>query len=84
MCVALGYMKKIVWSVVALLAMASPSLAQDKKGYIGISLGPSVPLGDLASKDIDNESAGFAILSAIFDLSLEPASNLTWVKSSIY
>ena len=63
-------MKKIVWSVVALLAMASPSLAQDKKGYIGISLGPSIPLGDLASKDIDNESAGFATSGAIFDISV--------------
>ena len=83
MCVAL-FMKTIVWSFAALLAMASPSLAQDKKGYIGISLGPSIPLGDLASKDIDNESAGFATSGAIFDISVEPASNLTWVKSSIY
>ena len=63
-------MKRIVWSVVALLAIASPSLAQDKKGYIGISLGPSIPLGDLASKDIDNESAGFATSGAIFDISV--------------
>lgn len=43
--------------------------AQDKKGYIGISLGPSFPLGDLASKDPYNSASGWATTGAIFDIS---------------
>lgn len=41
--------------------------SQDK-GYIVISAGPSFPTGDFGSKDVDNESAGFANTGAIFDL----------------
>lgn len=62
-------MKKAVFSLVALLTMASLSYSQDEKGYIGISLGPSIPMGDLSSKDVDNEAAGFANSGAVFDIS---------------
>jgi len=43
-------------------------LAQDK-GYIAVSVGPSIPIGDFASKNINNVSAGFAAGGAIFDIS---------------
>lgn len=62
-------MKKVIFSLVALLTISSQSYAQDKKGYIGISIGPSIPTGDLASKDADNEAAGWANTGAIFDIS---------------
>ncbi len=32
----------------------------DKRGYIGLSLGPALPIGSLASKDVANNDAGFA------------------------
>ena len=46
-----------------------PSIGADHQGAIS-PFGPSIPLGDLASKDIDNESAGFATSGAIFDISV--------------
>lgn len=62
-------MKKIVFSLIMLLSLTTQSYAQETKGYIGISLGPSIPMGDLASKDIDNESAGWANTGALVDIS---------------
>jgi hypothetical protein len=55
--------------LVMLLMCSSLSQAQDDKGYIGFSLGPSIPLGDLSSKDYDSEEAGWAKTGAVFDLS---------------
>lgn len=62
-------MKKIITTTIAVLIIASYSYAQDKKGFIGISLGPSIPIEDLASKDANNDAAGWAITGAIFDIS---------------
>jgi len=62
-------MKNIIFSLVALITIVFQSHAQDEKGYIGISLGPSIPIGDLASKDADNEAAGWANTGAVFDIS---------------
>ena len=62
-------MKKVIFSLVALLTIATQSYAQDQKGYIGISIGPSIPTGDLASKDVDNEASGWANTGAIVDIS---------------
>lgn len=62
-------MKKVIFSLVALLTIATQSYAQDEKGYIGISIGPSIPTGDLASKDADNEAAGWANTGVMFDIS---------------
>jgi hypothetical protein len=62
-------MKKTILSLLASLAIVSQISAQDSKGYIGISLGPSIPLGDLSSKDADNPSAGFASTGALVDIS---------------
>lgn len=62
-------MKKIIFSLIAFTTIVLQSQAQDKKGYIGFSIGPSIPMGDLASKDFDNDAAGFAKTGAIFDIS---------------
>ena len=52
-------MKNFLTLMVILLLNTFTSFSQDK-GYIALSLGPSFPLGEFASKDMDNESAGFA------------------------
>jgi hypothetical protein len=52
-----------------LISNTASITAQDKKGYIGISLGPSLPIGDFASKNFSNTNAGFATNGAIFDIS---------------
>ncbi|MFY8019584.1 MAG: hypothetical protein ACOVP1_00245 [Bacteroidia bacterium] len=62
-------MKKVVLGFILLTAISIQLKAQNEKGFIGISLGPSIPMGDLASKNINNNSAGFANTGAIFDIS---------------
>lgn len=63
-------MKKSAFTLVALFAIISLGYSQDdSKGHIGISLGPSIPLGDLSSKDADNDAAGWANAGAILDIS---------------
>lgn len=54
--------------MVLFLLTVSHLFAQEK-GYLALSLGPSIPTGDFASKNMDNRSAGFAKVGAIFDLS---------------
>jgi hypothetical protein len=49
--------------------LSSPIHAQDEKGFIGVSIGPSIPLGDLASKNPNNDAAGWANTGAIFEIS---------------
>ncbi len=62
-------MKNIVLSLILLTSISIQLKAQNEKGFIGISLGPSIPLGDLASKNPNNSAAGFANTGAIFDIS---------------
>jgi hypothetical protein len=61
-------MKNLLFFILIITLTGSASLAQDK-GYIAVSVGPSIPTGDFASKDMGNESAGFANTGAIFDIS---------------
>jgi hypothetical protein len=49
------------------VAISTQGRAQEK-GYIGISIGPSFPLGDFASTDWDKEDAGGATPGAVFDI----------------
>lgn len=46
--------------VIILSSPDLPGQTLEKKGYIGIVIGPSIPLGDFAENDTDNEKAGFA------------------------
>lgn len=62
-------MKKVILSLILLTILSSQIKAQDEKGFIGISVGPSIPMGDLASKDANNDAAGWANTGAIFDIS---------------
>ncbi len=62
-------MKRTITVIIALFTLITSSYSQDEKGFIGISLGPSIPIGDFASKDKKNSSAGGADPGAVFDLS---------------
>lgn len=50
----------------SLLIFTVTAFAQDK-GYIGISLGSSTPIGDFASNDPNNNAAGYAKTGLHFD-----------------
>jgi hypothetical protein len=62
-------MKKVVIGLILLTTISIQLKAQNEKGFIGISLGPSIPMGDLASKNPNNSAAGWANTGAIFDVS---------------
>jgi hypothetical protein len=62
-------MKKVIFSMVALLTIATQIYAQDEKGYIGFSVGPSIPMGDFSSIDAYNNPAGWANTGEMFDIS---------------
>jgi hypothetical protein len=55
--------------MILFLVFSSFSLFSQDRGYIGVSIGPSIPTGDFSSKDMYNQSAGFAKTGAIFDIS---------------
>ena len=61
-------MKNFLIILTISLLTATNCHSQDK-GYIAISLGPSIPIGDFASRDASNKSAGWATTGAIFDIS---------------
>lgn len=61
-------MKNLLSLFLILIVNTFYSFAQDK-GYVAVSLGPSIATGDFASKDMNNNSAGFANTGAFFDIS---------------
>lgn len=63
-------MKKALFSTLLIIAMYWQLNAQDQNGYIGISLGPSFPLGGFGKQDPNDKEAGWAKTGAIFDISL--------------
>ncbi len=63
-------MKKTNFLWVILFLIANISSAQDK-GYVAISLGPSIAIEDFASKNSSNVAAGYANAGAIFDVSFQ-------------
>lgn len=69
-------MKKRIFFIAVFYLLTFKSFSQDKgyiglsdKGYVGLSVGASIPIGDFASKDKNNNSAGFATTGTIFDIS---------------
>jgi len=61
-------MKKFtLFTLISLFSIIN-CFAQDK-GYIAVSLGPSIPTGDFASKNPNYQPAGLANPGAIFDIS---------------
>jgi len=54
-------MKEMIISLSLILLAITAFSQETRKGLIGISLGPSIPLSDYADNDGDNEDAGFAM-----------------------
>lgn len=54
-------MKKFI-IILSLVVLSANLFAQssDRKGFIGITLGPSIPIGDFADNSLSNDNAGFA------------------------
>lgn len=52
------------------LLLSSNVFSQDdeRKGFVAINLGPSIPTGNFGSKNFDNIEAGFATSGAVFDI----------------
>ncbi len=51
-----------------LVIFSSFCQAQDKSGFVAYSVGPSIPIGDLASKNFNKAGAGFAKIGVMQDL----------------
>jgi len=61
-------MKKIRIIFTLLTALICNANAQQSNGYLGIAIGPSIPLGDLASNNLDNDAAGLANTGSTLDI----------------
>lgn len=48
--------------ILSLVVLSATVFAQssDRKGFIGIALGPAIPIGDFADNSLSNDNAGFA------------------------
>lgn len=62
-------MKKQIVLLILLTGVISFGFAQSYKGHIGVSFGPALPLGDFASRAMDNKNAGWAKTGMNIDLS---------------
>ncbi|PKO95727.1 MAG: hypothetical protein CVU12_08680 [Bacteroidetes bacterium HGW-Bacteroidetes-7] len=54
-------MRKLI--ILLTLIMLSANLfaqSSDRKGFIGITIGPSIPIGDFADNSLNNDNAGYA------------------------
>lgn len=60
-------MNKILLAL-ALVSLQGIALAQETQSYICLNLGPSIPMGDYASKDYNNPQASFAKIGPEFSL----------------
>lgn len=62
-------MKKFGITLLVLCTVVLSCYAQGDRGHFGISVGGAIPMGDLGSKDLDNENAGMANPGGLIDLS---------------
>jgi hypothetical protein len=62
-------MKQYLLSVALVSSIALQSAAQGEKGFVGLSLGPNVPMGNFNSRNVNNGEAGFARTGGSFDIS---------------
>ena len=62
-------MKKLITTVIVIISCIMYSYAQGQKGYIGISAGPNLPVGEYASTDFSSDAAGWAKLGVNIDIS---------------
>jgi hypothetical protein len=64
-------MKKYLAILFLFLGLSLNVFSQDaeRKGYIGISLGPSIPTGEFAKTDFNSDALNYASAGAVFDVS---------------
>lgn len=60
--------KGLLFALTVLCLVSMDSIAQDRKGYIGLSGGLSVPVGKFGSNNINDADAGFAEVGLRFNL----------------
>lgn len=62
-------MKKVILLLTIPFVLVSKGFSQDgdRKGFTSFNLGSSIPLGNFASKDFDNNQAGFATTGVVMD-----------------
>ena len=63
------FMKQIILSLAIVLFCFPCSYSQNNQGNIAISVGPSFPIGDFASKDIKDNASGLAKTGAAVTIS---------------
>lgn len=65
-------MKKILLVVLGFLVTVSTWAQEgkqaEKKSFLSLNIGPSIPIGDFASATLDNEEAGFSLTGITLDL----------------
>ena len=61
-------MKKIITT--ALIAISMISYAQEKQGHIAVAIGGARPVGNFASKNINNDDAGYATNGISYEVSV--------------
>ena len=62
-------MKKELNFLFVLMFLATKSFSQNK-GYVSISMGPSFPIGNFASKNVNNNFAGWASTGIVLDINI--------------
>lgn len=84
-------MKRIITTFALFLSLTAAYAQDDKRGFIGIGIGPSVPFSDFASTNQDNDDAGYALTGGHLNLSfgyligahLGIAASLTGTSNSV-
>jgi len=62
-------MKKVLFTaLVMIISIVANAQMEDRRGYIGVTLGPAIPLGDFGDTNLDNEDAGLAKTGINFNL----------------
>jgi len=64
-------MKRITGYLLLMIVNFQIAQAQESKGTIAILLGPSIPVGDFGSKDLNNGYAGFAQTGVVFEITAD-------------
>ncbi len=64
-------MQRLILSLTTLFCQINMAFSQEQKGTVGILIGPSIPVGDFGSKDLNNVYAGFAQTGVVFEITAD-------------
>ncbi len=78
-------MKKQILFIPCFLFAIISGYSQEKRNYLLLSAGPSFPISNFTSKDLNNNNAGFAKAGQHIDISFVHKLNKTFgIAASIY